>query len=190
MLAAAERLVCARGAEYLTVTGVTSAAQVSRTTFYATFADREDCLLALFDEVVERLGAAMVAAYAAEESWLDGVRSSLCELLATLDREPLLARFLVVGGISGESALVVRRRRVLAELALALEADSPSAEGRDGDPPFGSQALVGGAASIVHSRLLEDPVPALLDHSGALMAVLVLPFVGEGVARGELAGPG
>jgi hypothetical protein len=46
---------------------------------------------------------------------------------------------------------------------------------------------VSGAASIIHARLLEDPAPSLLDLSGSLMAVLVLPFVGEGVARSELA---
>jgi AcrR family transcriptional regulator len=187
MLAAAEQLVCARGAEQLTVTAVTAEARVSRTTFYATFADREDCLLALFDEVADRLRAAMLAAYARERSWLDGIRASLFALLGLLDSDPNLARFLIVGGVSGDSALVVRRRRVLAELARALELDSPDPASLEAAVPFGSQALVSGAASIIHSRLLEDPVPALLDLSGNLMAVLVLPFVGEGVARSELA---
>jgi AcrR family transcriptional regulator len=187
MLAAAEQLVCARGAEHLTVTAVTDAARVSRTTFYATFADLEDCLLAVFDEVAERFRAAMLAAYTAQSAWLDGVRASVCELLALLDSEPNLARFLIVGGFSGDSALVVRRRRALAELARALERDSPRLGSPEGGVPFGSEALVTGAASIIHSRLLEDPVPAILEHAGSLMAVLVLPFVGEGVARSELA---
>ena len=186
MLAAAEQLVCAHGAEQLTATAVTSAAGVSRTTFYATFADREDCLLALFDDVVDRLRAAMLAAYAAESSWLDGVRAAVCELLGLLDSEPHMARFLIVGGLSGDSALVVRRRRVLDELAHSLEADSPDLGSQGAGAPFGSQALVSGAASIIHARLLEDPAPALLHLSGSLMAVLVLPFMGEGVARSEL----
>ncbi len=186
MLAAAERLVCARGVDRLTVTAVTAAASVSRTTFYATFADREDCLLAMFDEVADRVGAAMLAAYGAESSWLDGVRASVCELLTLLDREPNLARFLILGGVSGDSALVVRRRRALADLARSLEADSPDLASQEAAVPFGSEALVSGAASIIHSRLVEDPVPALVDLAGSLMAMLVLPFVGEGVARGEL----
>jgi AcrR family transcriptional regulator len=187
MLAAAEQLVCARGAEPLTVTALTAAAHVSRTTFYATFADREDCLLALFDELIDRLRASMLAASSAQMSWLDGVRAALCVLLAWLDQNPRLARFLIVGGISGDSALVARRRRVLADLAGALEADSPQRDGETAPVPFGAEALVGGAASILHSRLVEDPIPSLRDLSGSLMAVLVLPFVGEGVARGELA---
>lgn len=187
MLAAAERLVCARGAEQLTATAVTAAAGISRTTFYAAFADREDCLLALFDEVVDRLAARMLAAYAAEGSWLDGVRAALRELLGELDSEPRLARFLIVGGVCGEGALVVRRRRALEALARSLDADSPERDAGRAAVPFGAQALVSGAASIVHSRLLEDPAPALLELSRPLMAVLVLPFVGEGVARAELA---
>lgn len=187
MLAAAERILCVDGAERLTATGVTSAAHVSRTTFYATFANREDCLLALFDEVAGRVAAAMLAAYSAEPSWLDGVRASLRSLLALLDSYPNLARFMIVGGVSGNSPLVVRRRRVLAELARSLEADSPNRASRDTAVPFGSEALVSGAASIIHSRIVEDPVPPLMHLSGSLMAMLVLPFVGEGVARSELA---
>jgi AcrR family transcriptional regulator len=171
----------------LTVTAVTVAARVSRTTFYATFADREDCLLALFDEVADRVRATMLTAYASEGSWLDGVRAALCALLALLDSYPNLARFMIVGGVSGDTALVVRRRRLLAELARSLELDSPDPVSLEAAVPFGADALVSGAASIIHSRLLEDPVPALLDLSGSLMAVLVLPFVGEGIARGELA---
>jgi AcrR family transcriptional regulator len=187
MLAAAEQLVCARGADQLTVTAVTVAARVSRTTFYGTFADREDCLLGVFDEVADRIRAAMLAAYARESSWLAGIRASLCELLVLLDAEPKLARFLIVGGVSGDSARVVRRRRVLEDLARSLEADSPNIAAREAAVPFGSEALVSGAASIVHSRLVEEPVPALGDLAGPLMAMLVLPFVGEGVARSELA---
>jgi AcrR family transcriptional regulator len=188
LLAAAEDLLCARGAEQLTVIEVTAAARVSRTTFYAIFADREDCLLAVFDEICERVGAAMLSAYAGESSWLSGVRAALGELLVFLDNRPNLARFMVLGGVAGDSPLVVRRRRALSDLARALQADSPDTA-IDGAAPFGSEALVCGAASIIHSRLVEDPVPALVDLSGSLMAVLVLPFVGEGVARGELARP-
>jgi AcrR family transcriptional regulator len=187
MLAAAERLVGTDGGDRLTVTALTAEAHVSRTTFYATFADREDCLLAMFDDVTDRLGAAMLAAYTSEREWLDGVRASLRVLLASLDRQPEVARFLIVGGVSGDSALVVRRRRVLADLARSLESGSPPAPSQGITGPFGSHALVNGAASIVHARLLEEPVPALLDLAGSLMAVLVLPFVGEGVARRELA---
>ena len=189
MLAAAEQLVSDHGAEQLTATAVTAAARVSATTFCATFADREDCLLALFDEVVDRLRAAMLAARAAEGSWLDGVRAALLELLAFLDSEPHLARFLVVGGVCGDPALVVRRRRVLAELAGSLDLDSPDLASRGPSAPFGSQVLVNGAASIIHARLLEDPAPALVDMSGSLMAFLVWPFVGEGLARRELTRP-
>ena len=96
----------------------------------------------------------------------------------------------MVGGVSfGDSALVVRRRRVLAELAGSLDLDSRDLASRGPSAPFGSQALVSGAASIIHARLLEDPVPALVDMSGSLMAFLVWPFVGEGLARRELTRP-
>ncbi len=180
ILAAAEEILATHGAEQLTATAITAAAEVSRTTFYAIFADREDCLLALFEEVVDRLRAVMLLAYSAEDSWLDGVRASLSVLLEVLDSQPHLARFLIVGGVSGDTPLVVRRRAVLADLARALEADAPERSSEAAPVPFGADALVGGAASIIHSRLSEEPVPALAGLSASLMAVLVLPFVGRG----------
>ena len=186
ILAAAERLLAERGAEAVTVTALTAAARVSRTSFYATFADREDCLLSVFDEVTDRLRSAMLAAYAAERSWLDGVRAAVRVLLAAFDAEPNVARFLILGGVAPDSALAVRRRRILAELARSLEADGQAPDARQAEVPFGTDALVCGAASIIHSRLLEDP-PRMLDLSGSLMAMLVLPFVGETAARAELA---
>lgn len=186
LLAAAEQIVSTEGAERFTASVVASVAGVSRTTFYATFTDRQDCLLALFDEIADGLREAMYAAYVGESSWLDGVRASVCALLALLDSRPNVARFMIVGGLSADSPLVIRRRRVLADLACSLEADSPDRASLAA-VPFGSEAVVSGAASIIHSRLREDPTPALLDLSGSLMAMLVLPFVGECVARGELA---
>jgi AcrR family transcriptional regulator len=188
ILAAAEQIVCSEGAEQFTASGVASAAGVSRTTFYATFIDRQDCLLAVFDEIADGLREAMHAAYAGESSWLDGVRASLRALLAGLDSRPNVTRFMILGGLCADSPLVIRRRRVLAELACALETDCPDRASLAA-VPFGSEAVVNGAASIIHSRLREEPTPALLDLSGPLMAMLVLPFVGEGVARGELARP-
>ncbi len=189
LVRAAEQLVCDCGAEHVTVSAVCTASGVSRGAFHATFKDRRGCLLAVFDETSARVGAAMVDAYRAGTSWVDAVRGALLELLGFLDDEPLLARFLVAGSLAGDARLRARREDVLAALARALEADRPPQGTASLPAGFGSEAVVGAIASILHGRLLEEPVPALGELSGSLMGVIVLAYLDATAARGEVSRP-
>jgi AcrR family transcriptional regulator len=153
----------------------------------ATFADPADLVLAVFDDAVEQARAAMLAACGKSDTWVDAVRAALCALLAFFDRDPNRARLLVVSSFSGESAMRARRVRLLRELADALEAGRPGPPAASADPPFGTDAVVAAAAAILHARLLEEPVPPLSPLSASLMAWIVLPYLGVGAARGELA---
>jgi AcrR family transcriptional regulator len=187
LLTAAERTVRSGGVESLTVESLCAAARVSRRTFYAAFANRTDCVLALFDALTDRVTAAMVAACCGEEHWVDGVRAALTTLLSALDGSPTLARFLIVSSAAGEPPMLARRARMIAELAHALDARRPVAElDRAVGTPSRSEVVISAVAAILHSRLLEDPVPSLTDLSGPLMGVIVLPYLGAGAAREEL----
>jgi len=154
----------------------------------ATFVDPADLVLAVVDDAVEQARAVMLAACGKSDTWVDAVRAALCALLAFFDRDPNRARFLVVSSFfSGEPAMRARRVRLLRELADALEAGRPGPPAASADPPFGTDAVVAAAAAILHARLLEEPVPPLSPLSASLMAWIVLPYLGVGAARGELA---
>jgi AcrR family transcriptional regulator len=187
LLSGAKDVLRRLGPECVTPESVCAAAGVGRPVFARAFADTEDCLLALFDAVTERIREELMDAHHRERCWADSVRAALTRLLAFMQQEPRLARFLILGGLSADSALVARRRRLLGELARGLDAGAPASETMPA--PFGSEALVRAAASIVHARLLEDPVPPLGDLAPSLMAVLVLPFLGQAAARAELHRP-
>jgi AcrR family transcriptional regulator/DNA-binding MarR family transcriptional regulator len=187
IVAAAQRLLREVPTETLSVASVCAAAGVSRSTFYASFADRDEMVLAVFDDVTQRAGAAMNTARQAQGSWLDGVREALIELLGMLDEDPRLGRFIVAGSLAGDEALLARRTRALACLVDALEEGCPPAAAEALPAPFGGEAVVGAVISILHSRLLEDPVPPLLPICGSLMSVIVLSYLGVEAARGELA---
>ena len=145
-----------------------------------------DCLLALFDEAVAQARAGMLSAFRSADSWVDGTRAALYELLAFLDRDPDRARLLLVNSLDGDPPLRRRRASVLRELAAGLEAGRPTENGEALQAPFGPDAVIAAAAAILHGRLLEDPVPRLAPLGGPLMAAIVLPFLGVGAARGEL----
>jgi AcrR family transcriptional regulator len=95
MLAAMVEEVSGRGTANVTVAHVVARSGVSRRTFYEQFADREECFLGAFDEVLARLEAVVVPAYeegcTQRASWRAGVRAGLVALLGFLECDPACA---------------------------------------------------------------------------------------------------
>jgi AcrR family transcriptional regulator len=170
---------------------VVARAGVSRRTFYELFDSREKCFLAAFDWGVEQVSAQMTGAYARESSWRDGVRAALASLLAFLDCEPQLARVCVVEALGAGTLVLERRARVLQELADALGADAPRARGSSPEPTplLTAEAVIGGAFSVVHTRLSLGGDAPLTDLLGQLMALIALPYLGARAAGEELTRP-
>jgi AcrR family transcriptional regulator/DNA-binding MarR family transcriptional regulator len=166
------------------VAHITARARVSRRTFYDLFENREDCLLAVLDEVVERVERELTDAYLSEMAWRERVRAGLWTILCFLDREPVLARVCVAQALQGGPRVLARREQILARLARALD------EGRNGEngrtcPPLTAEGLVGAVFSIVYARLTRPEHKPLADLMGELMGMLVLPYAGPSVARRE-----
>jgi len=188
LLDAAEALLRERGPEALSVRSVCARAGVPRERFAEFFAGPTDCMLAVFEQVLEGIRAAMRAAYRGEPCWLDGVRSALDVLLAALDQSTPLARFLIIDSALAEPPLRARREHAIAALAEALERErlghAPPPQGESG-----ARALVSAVVSVLHARLGEEPAPSLAELSGPLMGMIVLPYFGVGAARQELIRP-
>jgi AcrR family transcriptional regulator len=185
ILAAAERLLEQAGPESLSAAEVSAAAGVERRVLLSIFPRPGQLQRALFDRVVSRLGEMMQRAFAGERVWIEAVRAALVQLLGFLDGHPQIARFLFVSSLQGDPPMLKRRQEVLAILACALESDCPEAKAQVASP-FGAEAVLGGAASVLHGRLLEEPVPALNELMGPLMAVIVLPYLDASAAREEV----
>jgi AcrR family transcriptional regulator len=189
ILRAAEELLCVRGVQGLSVSGVCAAAGVSDASFHEAFTDLTDCMLATFDMISDRLATELLAAYATQSSWVDGVRAGLLVVLDFLQASPHRARFLLGRSVPADAPMLARRERLLADLARAFDADRPQLPADALPAPFGADAVIAAAASIIDARLLEEPVPALRELTGSLMAVLVMPTLGEHAARLELSMP-
>jgi hypothetical protein len=187
ILWAVEWLVRARGADQVDVNSICLAAGVSPAFFHAAFHDVDECLLVVFGQASVKAGAVMTSAYVAEEQWDAGVRGALCALLAFLDDRPGLARFLFVDSLWGSPALRARREELLSSLARALGRDRPLGPPRSSPAPYGPEAVVRAVASIVHARLQAELNPSLRDLHGALMAMILLPYLGAESARREIA---
>ncbi len=189
LLAAAVRAVDELGWGSTTVADIVARSRVSRRTFYETFANREDCLAAVFEDLLGVIEGELAGAGLGGLGWRERVRRGLWVILGYFDREPVLARVCVVGALSGGPVVLARREEVLAVLAGVVdEGRGESARGGECSA-LTAEGLVGAAFGIVYARLLRGEQRPLTELLGELMGMIVLPYLGPAAARRELALP-
>ncbi len=182
--------VCAeRGVSNITVAHVVSRSGVSRRTFYEMFEDREACFLATLDEAMTRAARYVLAAYEAPARWHERMRVSLIAFLSFLEDEPFMGKVLVVEALGAGAFTAGRRRQVLAKVVAAVDGGRAASKRGPELPPLTADGLVGGALSVIHGRMLEAAAKPLLELTGPLMSMIVLPYLGAAAARGELRRP-
>jgi AcrR family transcriptional regulator len=93
------RLICAvvdtvaeKGYPATSVADVIAAAGVSRATFYAHFADKEECFLASYDEGAKAIFSAMVGSADGHATWREQLDAVLGTWLETLDADRAFTR--------------------------------------------------------------------------------------------------
>jgi AcrR family transcriptional regulator/DNA-binding MarR family transcriptional regulator len=189
LLAAAVRAVDELGYPDTSVADITSRARVSRRTFYELFADREACLATVIEDILGLLGGELAAAGLEGLGWRERVRRGLLAILGFLDREPVLARVLVVQALRGGPRVLGRREAVLARLAGVVDEGRLLSVRAQRCTPLTAEGLVGAAFSIVYARLLRGERRPLVGLVGELMGMIVLPYQGASAARREQVRP-
>ena len=188
MLAAMVEVVSELGAGNVTVAHVVARSGVSRRTFYELFDDREDCFLAAFDDAIEKIAAAVVPAYEREKAWRERIRAGLTALLELLDYDRGTGRLVIVETLGAGPRALERRRRVLAQVIVAVDDGRREAK-KDGPPPLAAEGVVGAVLAVLHARVLEGDTVRLAKLANPLMGMIVLPYLGQAAARRELARP-
>lgn len=185
LLAGAVRAVDKYGYAHATVSEITALAHVSRRTFYELFSGSEECLLAMYEEVLGRASAQLTEAELDGFAWREKLRSGLWTILSFLDAEPVLARVGVVQSARGGPQIIELRERLFAQLADVID-EGRSAAGRAADcPEVTAEGLVGAVLSILHTRLVRGEHEPLTSLQGELMAMIVAPYLGSAAARAE-----
>jgi AcrR family transcriptional regulator len=175
-----------RGVGDATIARVVARSGVSRRTFYELFDDREDCFCAAFEHSMRRMATRVVPAYLDPLRWRERVRAGLAALLEFLEYEPALGRLVIVETLGAGPKVLERRRRVLAQVIAAVDQgrrETPS--GKDLQP-LTAEGTVGGALSLIHTRMAEDWDAPLRELLNPLVSMVVLPYLGPAAARAEL----
>jgi AcrR family transcriptional regulator/DNA-binding MarR family transcriptional regulator len=168
-----------------TVAQITSRARVSRRTFYEMFDNREVCLTELIENVLTMIEEDLTHASLENLPWRERVRGGLVAILAFFDREPALARVCVVHSQQGGLALLTRREEILGRLAGVLDQGRRESARAADCTPLTAEGLVGAALAIVYARLVRGERRPLIELTGELMGMIVLPYLGPAVARKE-----
>jgi hypothetical protein len=95
---------------------------------------------------------------------------------------------LVVQALSGGPEVLERREEALSRLVKVVDEGRRLPRGAR-HTPLTAEGLVGAAFGIVYARLLKGQSAPLTGLSGELMGMIVLPYLGPGASRRELALP-
>ncbi len=174
----------------VTTAEVIARAGVSSDAFHALFIDRDACLLAACELALTRARKRTALAYDAEPRWLDAVKAGLAELLRFIEDEPAFGRLLIVYSTGGGEQLLRRRAQVLATLAEVVDRGRHEAPADRQQPAaIVGEGVVGAVIAVLQSRLLRDDAGGVTELFGSLISIIVLPYLGVGVARRELTRP-
>jgi AcrR family transcriptional regulator len=139
-------------------------AGMSKATFYEHFANKEECILALFDEAaaetLEAMGKAASAAGHDSRKRMEAGAKAFVEMLA---EHPNESQTLLVEIIGAGDRGAERRDNILATFAQAIDAENANAASKGSMRRFASPddayAIVGAAVELA-SRQLRRGVPA------------------------------
>jgi hypothetical protein len=142
--------------------------------------------LATLDHALTHAANCARAAYDDSEPWAVRVRAALRTLLELFDEQPKLAELCVMQSAMIGPGALARREQILAGLARAIDEGRNSTR-RQPPPPLTARGVVAGTIGAVRARLQQpDPEP-LIELLNPLMSFIVLPYLGAGAARRELA---
>jgi AcrR family transcriptional regulator len=165
------------------VAEVIKLAGVSRKTFYAQFADKEDCFLAIYEEQMRRLQAITRDAFDAQDEWVPALRAGLTALLAALAYDPAVAKACFVDVLAAGPRAAQRRNEAMRELESILELARPAG---DASPRALGLSMIGGLGEVLYQEIVSERAEGLPKMLPELMYALVLPLEGREAAEREL----
>ena len=186
LLWAIVQAVADKGYVGTTVADIVERANVSRTTFYQQFQDKESCFLAAFDFGVEFVLGQMRAAWeglADQGDWREHTRSDLTTYVQTLAAEPAFAIALHVEVFGAGAAAAERRSQILAlftERTRRIHEQARQASPQMPELPLEVfQLHTGGLDELIREHLRTRGADTLPELTEPLLAATFALFAGQ-----------
>jgi AcrR family transcriptional regulator len=148
--------VSERGVVATTISDLVARAGISRRTFYEHFDNKEDCLLATYDTVVETEVQRLLGLAGAEVAWREQLEGIIRALFDAIAERPDAARLICVEmGASGEIG-VQRWADGATRFEHFISAGFERAPGTGTVPDPVARAVVGALRKIIYTRVREE----------------------------------
>jgi AcrR family transcriptional regulator len=185
ILEAMVRVVGRKGYKQTSVEDVIVEAGVSRTTFYKHFEDKQQCFLAAYDMLTERVLAEVVERCDAGLPWVERVQAGLATLVEMFALDPELARTAIVEVAAAGAEARQRHWDAVSRFTEFLEGGEQLAGDRE--LPENIALMAAGAVSgLIFEELLTGRAERLPQMLPDLVFALLVPYIGPGAAAEEM----
>jgi AcrR family transcriptional regulator len=162
--------VARHGYEATTLGELVTLAGVSKSTFYATFATKEECFLSTFDQIIAQATGRVSLAYREPGNFRARLLAALSEFMELVVEAPAAASLAGVESLTLGAAGVAHRDRGSAAFEVMIRQSFEHSPSKIEVPDLIVRAIVGGIRGVVYHRLRNgDPeelpglVPELVD---------------------------
>lgn len=185
ILEAMVRVVGRKGYKTTSVADVIEEADVSRTTFYKHFEDKQECFLAAYDLAVERVLSAVIANCDPDAPWLDRMRDGLSTVVEMFALDPELARTAIVEVAGAGAEARQRHWEAMIRFTEFLVDGEQLADGRELPANIGLMAT-GAVSGLIFDELLTGRAERLPELLPDLLFAMLVPYIGPGAATEEM----
>jgi AcrR family transcriptional regulator len=162
-------LIANKGYPSVRILDLAKLAHVSQPTFYSLFSDKEELFLNAYDEIAQRTGRTVLAAYAVEGSQDARLRAAMHAFAELAVAEPRAMSLLMLGAFGAGPKALEQRRLMLGTLEARILASRDGGLAR-GKADLTVKAILGGIREVTAERLRsgrEAELPELVDELAA-----------------------
>lgn len=183
LLRAALNVFSDKGSSAATVQDVIREARVSRATFYKLFPDKQGCLAALHDELLDWLWDEVAAVAGAAGSWPERLQVAVGRSIELLADDPRIARICAAEVFAAGPQVRARHDRLVDELGAALRLGRAERPWGPDLPELLEPMLVRGAISLVGRSIVYGYGPPPPTLAAELSEFTLIPYFGAEEAR-------
>lgn len=174
-------VVALKGYTETTVADIISNAGVSRATFYEQFADKEDCFIAAYGTVMERMLSYVAEGFVVDQSddWITQIRGGVRNLLVYLAQNPVAARVGIVEGFGAGARARDRYQQAVSSFFPFLDAGRQLNPEPDRIPAHAARVIVGGVSALMFNEASAGQAEKLPQLLPEMMYMVVVPYLGH-----------
>lgn len=178
IIAAATEVFAKRGYQGTTIDHIVSSAKVGVGRVYSFFDGKEDCFLAVYDQVIADGRRQMTEAISDCDSWLEALATCLRVQLELIETTPLEMRIALIEAQTAGSKALERHEQRLEEAAELLRGAREYSARPDQLPSTLEFATVGGLVWFLQQRIALGETKGAVDLLPEVLEIVIGPYLG------------